>query len=159
MITTPAFAAGHLTLTKAEVQDKNGNVKMEVNVAASIEDAAAGGALFGYVALTDDFQDMLALTTHEPIDDNGDDDSGPSGVHSHIVDVIGLCSNGVDPKVSASAFSPSQDTVKVDGTEVKVTGVDSDLTGEFTGTVASFTIYLEGTDVCVEIAGALAAED
>ena len=159
MVATPALAthAAYLDLTKGEVKDDGTSVKFEVTVAGDLEDAANDGALFGFVALTGDFQDMLALTTHIPIDDNGADDDGPSGFHTHIVDVIGNCADGL--KVSASGFSPAQDSVEVKGNSIEANGVDSTLTGEFSGTIASFTIHLEGSDVCVVVDDAIATED
>ena len=159
MVVMPAaFATAHegtyLDIVSAEVQEKDDSVKLELYTA---EDAAAGvPSAYGYVALTEDGQDMLAVTTHfGVVDENPESTEDTAFFHTHIVDIVGSCEEGV--QVSADPDAVGE--FKIDGTEIKVTDVDSSLVGELTGTVASFTIHLEGSNVCVVPIEAEASSD
>lgn len=148
MIVTPAFATGHLDIVSAELQEKNSEVKLEVNTAA---DAGSGVPdAYGYAALTADGQNILAVTTHFGIDDEEPDATEENAFfHTHIVDVVGNCDTGLQVSADPNAVG----NLKIDGTEVKVTNVDAADVGTLTGQVISFTIHLEGegddTKVCV----------
>src|SRR5688572_25205501 len=85
VVVIPAYAAGHLDIVSAEVQEKNGDVKFELNTAADVTSGLPG--FYGYAALTSDFQDILVAVTHLPIDDVDPDADEETGFHTHIVDL------------------------------------------------------------------------
>jgi hypothetical protein len=87
MVVMPAaFATAHegtyLDIVSAEVQEKDDSVKLELYTA---EDAAAGvPSAYGYVALTEDGQDMLAVTTHfGVVDENPESTEDTAFFHTH----------------------------------------------------------------------------
>ena len=155
-VATPAYASGHLDIESAEVQEKDGDVKLELYTAADVTSGLPG--FYGYAALTSDFQDVLVAVTHLPIDDVDPDADEETGFHTHIVDLTTEteCASGI---AVAFASPEAVGELKVDGTEVKVTDVDAGDVGDLSGDVASFTLTIEDSELCVNVSEIIAATD
>jgi hypothetical protein len=163
MILTPvAYADFHegtyLDIVAAEVQQNNGLIKLELYTA---EDADTGvPAAYGYAAMTEDGQNILAVTTHFGIvDEDPESTEETAFFHTHIVDVVGDCETGAQVSADPDAVGD----FKIDGTEIKVTDVPAGSVSTLTGDVISFTIHLEGEGedlkVCVVPVDAIAELD
>jgi len=138
---------GYLDITNAKLVESQKNVKMHIKVAGNTDDGIdpdTGEGFFGYAALTEDFNDVLAVTYHEPIVDS---DAQP-GWHSHVVDLTTEtgCVSGL-AVASASLGEPGHTIVKRNN--ILVNQVSPDDVGSFSGAFASFGLTVEGGEVCV----------
>ena len=136
----PAFAAGHLAITEAEVDDD----EVEIQVAADIPTDGSAGA-FGFGAFTTDGK-VVAVTTHGGVgpDSETQEDASDPAFHSHLVeltDVTGCASGLAVADVSFEEIA----TFEVDDDEVEI----EDIGEKLNGVVVSFSLTLEAGDICV----------
>lgn len=141
---------GYLSLkeTEVEVESKNGQKKLEVEVKtqAAIPVDGKSGA-FGYAFLTDGGNNVLVAVTHLPIDDSSHENPD-NGFHTHVLDLMPptkACEGAnfeVDLANSAKNTAFDADYAwKVEGNEVSVKNVPvADLGDAGVETVAAFTI-------------------
>jgi hypothetical protein len=157
MMATPAFAASFLDITKAKVENDKKNVSVEIKTGATIPKDGSSGA-FGYGAIGDSGK-VLAVTTHGGVLDSKAQHGVASNpvFHTHIVELKTTtpCASGLAVK---SASFETVGKLKVSGNSVEVSHVSVSAVGKLTGTVVSFTLSLEGGDVCINNLKATTAE-
>jgi len=89
----PAFAGGHLVLTKTEVKVKNdllkAKQKVDVKIKASAPIPTTGPSAFGYGILSDGTDNVVALTTHPGVLDHSSQGGVASNpiFHAHVLDL------------------------------------------------------------------------
>jgi len=147
----PALASGHLTITEAEVDDD----EVEIETAADIPTDGSSGA-FGYGAFTTDGK-VVAVTTHGGVgpDSESQADANDPVFHSHLVELTTAtgCNSGL--AVDSVSFKEIAD-FEVEDNEVEIEDIDQELNG----VVVSFSLTLEGGDICVNPVSIVnAAED
>ena len=156
MMATPAFAASFLDITKAKVENEK-NISLEIKTGATIPKDGSSGA-FGYGAIGDSGK-VLAVTTHGGVLDSKAQHGVASNpvFHTHIVELKTTtpCASGLAVK---SASFETVGKFEVSGNSVEVSHVDVSAVGKLTGTVVSFTLSLEGGDVCINNLKATSAE-
>jgi hypothetical protein len=148
MMATPAFAASFLDITKATVENGKKNVSVEIQTGATIPKDGSSGA-FGYGAIGDSGK-VLAVTTHGGVLDSESQHGVASNpiFHTHIVELKTTtpCASGL---AVASASFETVGKLEVSGNSVEVSHVPVSAVGKLTGTIVSFTLSLQGGDVCI----------
>jgi len=152
MIILPIAVAelSFLDIVDAEIEVDDDEFEMEIEMAADFLDGAPDTP-YGVAALTSDFQDMPAVTTHGGIGpDSETQQGGTSEVeHIHIVDgtMATDCDSGL--AVADASFEDPGD-LEVDDNEIEVEDIPRSLVGDLTGTVASFTLsFSDDGDLCI----------
>ena len=186
----PAFAgiSSYYDIIDAEVREKDhpigkdSGLKLEANVGAPIP--TDGSDLLGYGVLTDGW--LVVTTSHGGVLDSEDQANAADPVwHNHYVQLQGDGECPVSPvgdlQLSVADLTwESPGTTKIDGSEVKLTAIDTGVpsdtyhsgaggsegsevavdTGAISGTFVSF--QLSGgpsSQICVEVMDAIAASD
>ena len=96
----PAFAGGHLALTKTEVKVKTDLLKAKQKVDVKIEASApiptTGPSAFGYGILSDGTDNVVALTTHPGVLDHSSQkgDALNPIFHAHVLDLAPVTGAG-----------------------------------------------------------------
>ena len=147
----PAFAGGHLAITEAEVDDD----EVEIETSADIPTDGSAGA-FGFGAFTTDGK-VVAVTTHGGVgpDSETQEDASDPAFHSHLVELMGSTDCDSELAVASVSFEEIAD-FEVEDNEVEIDDIDQELNG----VVVSFSLTLEGGDICVNpISIVNAAED
>jgi hypothetical protein len=123
-------------------------VRMRIETAGN----ANGGIVDarGLAALTDDFQDMLAVTWHGGVgpDSECQVDANDNCGHTHVVDAVidALCNSTI--AVSSASFEQIGD-LSVVGNVVDVSNADPSQLGNLNGQILSFTLTVENERVCI----------
>jgi hypothetical protein len=148
MMATPAFAASFLDITKAVVENEKTNVSLDIKTGATIPKDGSSGP-FGYGAFGDSGK-VLAVTTHGGVLDSEAQHGVASNpvFHTHVV-VLKTTTPCVSGLAVASASFETVGKLQVSRNSVEVSHVPVSAVGKLTGTVVSFTLTLEGGDVCV----------
>jgi len=92
-VLVPAFAGGHLALTKTEVKVKTdllkAKQKVDVKIKAMAPIPTTGPMAFGYGILSDGNDNVVALTTHPGVLDHSSQKGVASNpiFHAHVLDL------------------------------------------------------------------------
>jgi len=148
MMATPAFAAGFLDITKAEVENEKKSVSFEIKTDSTIPKDGSGG-LFGYGAFSDS-EKFIVVTTHGGVLDSKAQHGVASNpvFHTHIVGLTSItpCESGL--AITSPSFDPVG-KLEVNGKSIEVSNVPINTVGKLTGPVISFTLSAEGGDICL----------
>jgi len=155
MMMVPAFAGGHLVLEKVEVKD-NGKQSLEIDVGANIPQAGEAGA-FGYGAFGT--KAILAITSHGGVgpDSETQTDAADPVLHTHAVTATTDTPCPSELAVASASFKEVGD-LEVSGDTVEVTNISKGKIGTLTGTVVSFTLSSENSDICINVVNAAESE-
>ena len=152
MIMIPAFAGGHLTFDEVDVDKRS----LEIEVTADIPQDGSAGA-FGYGAFGT--KAILAITTHGGVGPDSESQTGAADpiLHTHAVTAktVTPCASGL--AVASASFEEVGD-LEVDGNEIEVEKISKSKIGKLTGTVVSFTLTLEGGDICINVIDSATAD-
>ncbi|HEV8387616.1 MAG TPA: hypothetical protein VGQ03_08340 [Nitrososphaera sp.] len=135
-----------ITFAKIHAGQKNAmmTIKVEGDVTPNIQRPP-----YGFAALTEDGNGILAVATHAGLLDSEDQDHpGDDIIHTHAVDVVPStdCVNGI--KIASASFE-SPGKLVVDTNRVKVSKAPSESFGDFDGTVISFILTVENGNICI----------
>ena len=148
MIMLPAYAtAGYLTITSADVEKGKKGWKFEIETAGKILPVGT----YGYGAFGEN--GVIAVTTHGGVGPDSEAQHGDASnpvFHTHIVQL----NTGTDTACSSEigVKSASFETVgklEISGKTVEVSKIPENAVGKLTGTVVSFNLGFEGSELCV----------
>ena len=152
MIMVPAFAGGHLTFDEVEVEGRS----LEIEVTADIPQDGSAGA-FGYGAFGT--KAILAIATHGGVGPDSESQTGAADpvLHTHAVTAktVTPCPSGL--AIASASFEEVGD-LEVDGNEIEVENISKKKIGKLTGTIVSFTLTLEGGDICINVIDSATAD-
>jgi len=176
----PAFAGGHLALTKTEVKVKTDLLKAKQKVDVKIEASApiptTGPSAFGYGILSDGTDNVVALTTHPGVLDHSSQkgDALNPIFHAHVLDlapvtgagsIMNPCTVGTHDLVVDFASSTGTGNnidakykVKVDKNKIEVKKIPvnpakGDMNDDTVEAIVAFTITGVGMDPNAPAAG------
>ena len=154
MVMVPAFAGGHLVFDEVEIS-KNGK-SLEIEVSADIPQAGEAGA-FGFGAFGT--KAILAITSHGGVGPDSETQTNAADpvLHTHTVTTTTdtPCASGL--AVASASFEEVGD-LEVDDDEIKVENIAKNKIGKLKGTVVSFTLTVENSDICINVVNVAMAD-